>query len=183
MPSWFLVHVLPGAVPWFLKRGVYHPSHSWMSLAYRFLLFALIVPSFEEPVFRGLLLPRAVSRWGLVRGTLVVSVGFAILHPNVVTAFLFGVVLAILYLAEPGDPDCHARGVQFLCRLGGALPCVGALGARYERASVQPGFPAVRDRLVHRVLCADRALDGVPSQDASASRRDPGGWRGARGIG
>jgi len=64
------------------------------------LLAVVAAPLFEELVFRGLLFPYFVKRAGLAGGTLLVSVGFALLHlhtPSLVPLFLLSAALCLAY--------------------------------------------------------------------------------------
>jgi membrane protease YdiL (CAAX protease family) len=65
-----------------------------------FIWVTLAASIFEEFLFRGLLLPRAVSRWGPLRGCLVVSVFFAVFHVDTVTAFAASMILSLMYIAR-----------------------------------------------------------------------------------
>ena len=61
-------------------------------------LFAAVAgPIVEEWVFRGLLLRRWSRKWGTVRGVVLSSAVFAIMHADLVGAFLFGVLMCGLY--------------------------------------------------------------------------------------
>jgi CAAX protease family protein len=68
-----------------------------------FLVFAVFVlagPIIEELLFRGMLLHVLAARWGAPRALIVVSLAFALLHPNPVATFAFSLVLGSLYLAS-----------------------------------------------------------------------------------
>lgn len=57
---------------------------------------AVVAPIVEETMFRGVLMPALMSRWGRVGGMLMTSAIFALLHPNLPEGFLplFGIGLA-----------------------------------------------------------------------------------------
>lgn len=64
-------------------------------------LFVSLVsaPLVEELVFRGILLQRWATKWGLREGLIVSSVLFGVLHPNnPVGLTMFGLVMGLLYL-------------------------------------------------------------------------------------
>lgn len=65
------------------------------------MLFSVIVvaPITEEFIFRGVLLHRWGVKWGTRPAILLTSVLFGILHSNLVGLFVFGVVMALLYLS------------------------------------------------------------------------------------
>jgi len=63
-------------------------------------LFSVLVvaPVTEEFLFRGILLHRWGSKWGLGSAVVLTSILFGLLHSNLVGLFVFGVVMALLYL-------------------------------------------------------------------------------------
>jgi membrane protease YdiL (CAAX protease family) len=63
-----------------------------------FVSICVVVPFFEEFVFRGLVLHRWASKWTLLRAVVFSSVFFGVLHPDVLGSILFGLVAAVLYL-------------------------------------------------------------------------------------
>ncbi|HEY9764710.1 MAG TPA: type II CAAX endopeptidase family protein [Trichocoleus sp.] len=64
------------------------------------MLFAALVvaPITEEFLFRGILLHRWGSKWGIRPAIALSSAFFGVLHSNLVGLFVFGVVMALLYL-------------------------------------------------------------------------------------
>lgn len=63
------------------------------------LLSAIVVaPVTEEFLFRGILLHRWGTKWGLQVGIILTSVLFGVLHSNLVGLFVFGLVMSLLYL-------------------------------------------------------------------------------------
>ncbi|WP_080810572.1 CPBP family intramembrane glutamic endopeptidase [Halomicronema hongdechloris] len=58
----------------------------------------LVAPVTEEFLFRGILLHRWGSKWGIGPAVVLTSVLFGLLHMNLVGLFVFGLVLALLYL-------------------------------------------------------------------------------------
>jgi len=66
-----------------------------------FLIFFLIVllgPLVEEIIFRGVMVERLGAKYGYMKGVVISSFIFGILHVDVVGAFIFGVILSIVYL-------------------------------------------------------------------------------------
>jgi len=63
-------------------------------------IFSLIIvaPIVEEFIFRGILLHRWASKWGLIPAILVSSLIFGCLHINPVGLSLFGIVMSLLYI-------------------------------------------------------------------------------------
>ena len=97
-------------------------------------------PAIEETVFRGLLLHRWALKWGLKAGVLGSSLAFALIHPRPIGPFIFGLVMAVLYLRTRSlwvAIACHATYnalVVFLhtiesVKLNGALCFIVAVPA------------------------------------------------------
>ena len=63
-----------------------------------FVVVVFVAPVVEEFIFRGMLLTRWSFKWGSTIGIIVSSLVFALLHPNMVGAFAFGVVMSLLYI-------------------------------------------------------------------------------------
>ena len=74
-----------------LKKSVF----SWVVL----ILTAVVLgPIVEEILFRGILLSRWSSKWGMRKAALTSALAFAIPHSDVLGAFLFALCMTILYL-------------------------------------------------------------------------------------
>jgi len=58
----------------------------------------LVAPVTEELLFRGILLHRWTAKWGITPALLLSSLLFGILHPNIIGLFVFGLMMALLYL-------------------------------------------------------------------------------------
>ena len=58
----------------------------------------VLAPVIEELIFRGMLLTRWSAKWGPTKSILLSSFIFAILHADLVGAFVFGVVMSLLYI-------------------------------------------------------------------------------------
>ncbi|MDY7015543.1 MAG: CPBP family intramembrane glutamic endopeptidase, partial [Cyanobacteriota bacterium] len=70
-------------------------------IAYTALLVILLIfvaPAIEELLFRGLILQRLATRWGLTVGIVFSSLLFGILHVNFIGLSIFGLAMAVLYL-------------------------------------------------------------------------------------
>lgn len=63
-----------------------------------FFLVSLLGPLVEEIIFRGVMLERLGAKIGYIKGAAVSSFIFGILHVDFVGAFIFGVVLSVVYL-------------------------------------------------------------------------------------
>lgn len=63
-----------------------------------FFLVSLLGPMVEEIIFRGVMLERLGAKYGYMKGVVISSFIFGLLHLDFVGAFIFGVVLSIVYL-------------------------------------------------------------------------------------
>lgn len=108
---------------WLLKELTYHGGPPWQ-VPLVILRYVLIGPVHAELIFRGLLLPRAVSKLGMTRGVALLSAIYAVLHLDVLGALIFAVVAAVLFLSTGN------LAVSFVahatCNLGVCL-----VGSRY----------------------------------------------------
>jgi len=64
----------------------------------RVLYIILVAPITEEFLFRGIILHRWATKWGIGGAILVSSLFFGLLHRNFVGLFIFGVIMALLYI-------------------------------------------------------------------------------------
>lgn len=62
------------------------------------LNLVILAPVCEEIVFRGFLFTRWRRKWGPVRASLCVSVLFALMHPNILGAFVFSLAMCAMYI-------------------------------------------------------------------------------------
>lgn len=63
-----------------------------------FFLISLLGPLVEEIIFRGVMVERLGAKYGYMKGVVISSVIFGMLHVDFVGAFIFGVVLSVVYL-------------------------------------------------------------------------------------
>ncbi len=61
-------------------------------------LAVLVAPVVEELLFRGVILHRWSARWGLRRAVFYSSLAFGLMHANFLGLFVFGCVMAVLYI-------------------------------------------------------------------------------------
>ena len=73
-------------------------QHAWLLNIVVFFSVVVMAPIFEEYLFRGVLLQRWSRKWNARRAIIVSSFIFGLLHTDILGAFLFGVVLSLLYL-------------------------------------------------------------------------------------
>lgn len=63
-----------------------------------FLTGVIAAPIVEELLFRGVMLHRFTFKWGLKKAILATSIIFGLLHADFIGAFVFGMVMCILYI-------------------------------------------------------------------------------------
>lgn len=63
-----------------------------------FLTGVIAAPIVEELLFRGVMLHRFTFKWGLKKAILASSLIFGVLHTDFIGAFVFGMVMCILYI-------------------------------------------------------------------------------------
>ncbi|MFA0834905.1 MAG: type II CAAX prenyl endopeptidase Rce1 family protein [Methanobacterium formicicum] len=63
-----------------------------------FLTGVIAAPIVEELLFRGVMLHRFTFKWGLKKAILASSLIFGVLHADFIGAFIFGLVMCILYI-------------------------------------------------------------------------------------
>ena len=63
-----------------------------------FIKLAILFPVAEELFFRGFLLQRLSFRWGLKAGLFISAVVFAVVHPNIFSALITGLLTALIYI-------------------------------------------------------------------------------------
>lgn len=83
----------------FLNQPIFYTGLN--SFYYNALLFPVIVifgPIVEELLFRGVMLHRFAVKWGLTVSIILSSLLFGILHVDLIGAFIFGLIMAIIYI-------------------------------------------------------------------------------------
>ena len=83
---------------WYLEYPLPQEPEDVLTNLLNFSTTALIAPVFEEFFFRGILLTRWTTKWGIRRAILASSLVFALLHADLIGAFFFGYVMAVLYI-------------------------------------------------------------------------------------
>jgi uncharacterized protein len=63
-----------------------------------FIVISIIAPVVEEVIFRGIMLERLGQKYGYTSAVFTSSLIFGVLHADIIGAFLFGVVLCVVYL-------------------------------------------------------------------------------------
>lgn len=77
-----------------VRKGADYPLGANIA---QFLLVVGLGPLVEEMLFRGFLFRRWSRKWGLRKGAVLSSLAFAVVHADVLGAWFFGFVLALLY--------------------------------------------------------------------------------------
>lgn len=83
---------------WYLEFPLPQEPEDVLTNLLNFSTIALVAPVFEEFFCRGILLTRWTTKWGIRRAILASSLVFALPHPNLIGAFFFGYVMAVLYI-------------------------------------------------------------------------------------
>jgi membrane protease YdiL (CAAX protease family) len=63
-----------------------------------FIVAVIIAPIVEEILFRGVMLHRFTIKWGVKWAILASSIIFALFHADIIGAFIFAIVMCILYI-------------------------------------------------------------------------------------
>ncbi len=85
--------------PDFIMNALHEPIiDSTGGYVYQFIMVVFIAPIIGEFVFRGFLLQRFAAKWGTGIAMVVVALLFACLHVDFLGAFVFSVVLSIVYI-------------------------------------------------------------------------------------
>ncbi|EOP74682.1 CAAX amino protease [Bacillus cereus VDM006] len=100
--SFIQLYILAHLVPDFLMGVLSDDSVIDMSSTYTkifsFISACIFAPIMEEVIFRGFFLQRMTFKWGIKRAVIVSSLIFGLGHFDVVGAFVFGVVMCLLYI-------------------------------------------------------------------------------------
>ena len=84
-------------VPFFLSED--DTSHPGLYNGWLIFVIVVVAPVVEELLFRGIIFTRWAHKWGVKRAIIFSSLLFGVLHlDGTLDAFVFGVVMAILYL-------------------------------------------------------------------------------------
>jgi len=82
-----------------LADGIYGNLKPASALVPQFVLLVIASPFVEEIVFRGVVLQRWATKWGLRKSIIFSSLIFAIIHPtDPIGSFFFGLVMASLFI-------------------------------------------------------------------------------------
>ncbi len=83
----------------FSEQGTFYwPIEPFIIKVILLLNLILFGPILEEVVFRGMLLQYWASMWGKTSALVITSAIFAFLHPNILGAFILGMVYGLVYL-------------------------------------------------------------------------------------
>jgi uncharacterized protein len=96
-----IAHVAPQFVEQVLKGLPDTTPKTAVPQIHRLLMtvvFVGVAPLTEELIFRGFLLQRWATKWGLTTALILSSLVFGLLHANVVGLSIFGLVMAVLYV-------------------------------------------------------------------------------------
>jgi len=74
------------------------PDTSLMQYCLIFFVVAVFAPVVEEIIFRGIMIERFGAKYGYKIAVILSSLLFGVLHMDIIGAFIFGIVLSVLYL-------------------------------------------------------------------------------------
>ncbi|KAA0766963.1 CPBP family intramembrane glutamic endopeptidase [Bacillus sp. SH5-2] len=95
---YILAHTLPNFLVTMLEGGnVINMSNVYMTI-FTFISACVLAPIMEEVIFRGFFLQRMAYKWGIKRAVIVSSLIFGLGHFDVIGAFMFGVIMCLLYI-------------------------------------------------------------------------------------
>ncbi|MCW9130521.1 CPBP family glutamic-type intramembrane protease [Bacillus paramycoides] len=95
---YILAHTLPNFLVSMLEDGnVINTSNIYMAI-FSFISACILAPIMEEAIFRGFFLQRMAYKWGIKRAVIISSLIFGLGHFDVIGAFMFGVVMCLLYI-------------------------------------------------------------------------------------
>ncbi|MGG0152818.1 CPBP family glutamic-type intramembrane protease [Bacillus mycoides] len=95
---YILAHTLPNFLVTMLEDGnVINTSNIYMTI-FTFISACVLAPIMEEVIFRGFFLQRMAYKWGIKRAVIISSLIFGLGHFDVIGAFMFGVIMCLLYI-------------------------------------------------------------------------------------
>ncbi|HFJ9462189.1 CPBP family glutamic-type intramembrane protease [Bacillus cereus] len=95
---YILAHTLPNFLVTMLEDGnVINTSNVYMTI-FTFISACVLAPIMEEVIFRGFFLQRMAYKWGIKKAVIISSIIFGLGHFDVIGAFMFGVVMCLLYI-------------------------------------------------------------------------------------
>ena len=74
------------------------PDTTFLQYGLIFFVVAVFAPVVEEIIFRGIMVERFGAKYGYKSAVIFSSLIFGVLHMDIIGAFVFGVVLSVLYL-------------------------------------------------------------------------------------
>ena len=95
---YILAHLFPDFLVGVLSDNSVIDMSSMNTKIFSFISACILAPIMEEVIFRGFFLQRMAFKWGIKRAVIVSSLIFGLGHFDVVGAFLFGVVMCLLYI-------------------------------------------------------------------------------------
>ena len=143
---YFLSFLDPSLVQSILQEDLLRSAQSTFAPLYRVLmLFTILVvlPIAEEFLFRGILIHRWGTKWGIQRAIVFSSVLFGILHTNLLGLSVFGLVMALLYLKTRTlliPIICHLLNNLFAMALGFLPPLTDSVETIDTLAELQANW-------------------------------------------
>ncbi|MBY0595607.1 CPBP family intramembrane glutamic endopeptidase [Bacillus bingmayongensis] len=95
---YILAHIFPDFLVDMLNDNGAIDMSSIYTQIFSFISACIFAPIMEEVIFRGFFLQRMAFKWGIKRAVIVSSLIFGLGHFDIVGAFIFGVVMCLLYI-------------------------------------------------------------------------------------
>ncbi|MBO1624302.1 CPBP family glutamic-type intramembrane protease [Bacillus arachidis] len=95
---YILAHIFPNFLVDMLNDNGVIDMSSISTQIFGFISACIFAPIMEEVIFRGFFLQRMTFKWGIKRAVIVSSLIFGLGHFDIVGAFVFGVVMCLLYI-------------------------------------------------------------------------------------
>lgn len=95
---YILAHIFPNFLVDMLNDNGVIDMSSISTQIFGFISACIFAPIMEEVIFRGFFLQRMTFKWGIKRAVIVSSLIFGLGHFDIVGAFIFGVVMCLLYI-------------------------------------------------------------------------------------
>lgn len=95
---YILAHLIPDFLVELLTEGNIIDTTTTFSKILGIISVCIFAPIMEEVIFRGFFLNRMAYKWGIKPAIIVSSLIFGFGHIDVIGAFLFGVIMCLLYI-------------------------------------------------------------------------------------
>ncbi|ABS21408.1 Abortive infection protein [Bacillus cytotoxicus NVH 391-98] len=95
---YILAHLVPNFIVDILNDTSLMNTNNVFTMIFSFISACIFAPIMEEVIFRGFFLQRMTVKWGIKRAVIISSLIFGLGHFDIVGAFLFGIIMCLLYI-------------------------------------------------------------------------------------